>query len=118
MNEHDQMPSDKIELPGEVNRYQLICFVNEPSFPGCSNFATEHNAFASDGMFSSIEEAWERNEDMGSRWVFYPFRLIVDQNGIIAALDDCMSQELVGYQFEDIKKTIQVLIEHLENQPH
>jgi len=110
--------TDKIKLPGEVNRYQLICFVNEPSSPGSPNFVTEHNCFATDGMFSSVEAAWERNEDMGSRWVFYPFRLIVDQEGVIAALDDCMNQELIGYQFDGIEKTIQVLIEHLENQPH
>lgn len=114
---NDQLQSDKIELPGEVNRYQLICFVNEPSSPGSPNFVTEHNVFATDGMFSSIEEAWERNEDMGSRWVFYPFRLIVDDTGTIAALDESMSQELVGYQFDGISKTVQVLIEHLANQP-
>ena len=110
-------PNSKIELPGEVNRYQLVCFVNEPSSPGHQNFVIEHNCFATDGMFSSIKEAWERNEDMGSRWVFYPFRVILDQEGTIASLDESMSQELVGYQFENIKKTIQILIEHLENQP-
>lgn len=108
--------TDKIELPGEVNRYKLICFVNEPSEPNKPNFVTEHNAFATDGMFSSVEEAWNRNEDMGSRWVFYPFRVIVDQEGIIAALDDCMSPQLVGFQFNSIEETIKILIENIENQ--
>lgn len=105
--------TDKIELPGEVNRYQLVCFVNEPDTESKPNFVTEYNVSSNDGMFGSIEEAWERNDEMGSRWAFYPFRVILDQEGTIASLEDGMNQRFVGCNCIMVSETIRMLIDDL-----
>lgn len=38
-----------------------------------------------EGWFPTIEACFERAENMGSRWFFYPFALVVDDNSLIVA---------------------------------
>lgn len=65
-----------------MERYSLVCIAED------GESKTEHNIFSEDNCFDSIGEAWERNEDMGSRWIFYPIRCVVNQDGIIVSADD------------------------------
>ena len=34
-----------------------------------------------EGLFPSISEAWDRSNDMGSRWYFYPWHFVVTESG-------------------------------------
>lgn len=44
-----------------------------------------------EGEFDSVEAAWARDDDMGSRWYFYPFHLVVDEDGKVEDCADEMS---------------------------
>lgn len=71
--------------------YKLICISTD------GETVTEHNVFRNDGLFETIKEAWERNNNMGSRWAFYPVRVVVDEeDSSIAAVCDGMSQEYIN----------------------
>lgn len=48
--------------------YKLICM----AFDG---------EYVTEGEFKTIDEAWERSEDMGSRWFFYPFHFVLTSSG-------------------------------------
>lgn len=37
-----------------------------------------------EGQFSSAEKAWQRNDDMGSRWCLYPIRVVVLEGKIVS----------------------------------
>lgn len=50
-------------------KYQLVCM----AFDGA--FVTERQ------NFTSIQDAWEYDNDMGSRWYFYPFRFVTTASG-------------------------------------
>lgn len=50
-------------------KYKLICM----SFDG--DYVTERPEF------ETLEAAWEYNDDMGSKWFFYPFRFVVTESG-------------------------------------
>jgi hypothetical protein len=47
-----------------ILKYRLVCL----SFDG--HYITE-------GSFASKDDAWERSDEMGSRWYFYPFHFVV-----------------------------------------
>lgn len=34
-----------------------------------------------EGEFPTVKEAWQRSNDMGSRWFFYPFHFVVTSSG-------------------------------------
>ena len=58
---------------------KLICM----SFDGAS---------VCEANFRTISKAWEHNGDMGSRWIFYPFRFIVSHCGAtVLDTDDRLS---------------------------
>lgn len=38
-------------------------------------------AFKIEGHFDSIDDAWKRSEDMGTRWYFYPFHFVAEAHG-------------------------------------
>ena len=38
-----------------------------------------------EGKFKTIEEAWKRSEDMGSRWIFYPIHTVATDTTIVDA---------------------------------
>jgi hypothetical protein len=52
-----------------MSEYYLICFAGDGE--------TQR-----EGPFASIEDAWYRNDDMGSRWYFYPGRVVVGAAGV------------------------------------
>ena len=57
---------------------QLICM----AFDG---------AWVREGVFDTIEQAWERASDLGSKWYFYPFPFVLTESGkTIADSPDCM----------------------------
>ena len=37
--------------------------------------------YRTEGEFNSISEAWDRSNDMGSRWYFYPWHFVVSKSG-------------------------------------
>jgi hypothetical protein len=37
--------------------------------------------YVTEGTFDSTEDAWERSNDMGSRWFFYPFHFVTTESG-------------------------------------
>jgi len=37
--------------------------------------------YVTEGTFDSVTDAWERSEDMGSRWYFYPFHFVTTNSG-------------------------------------
>jgi hypothetical protein len=36
--------------------------------------------YVTEGEFDSINDAWQRANDMGSRWFFYPFHFVVTES--------------------------------------
>lgn len=83
--------------------YKLICISTD------GDTVTEDNVFRKDGFFETVEEAWERNDDMGSRWVFYPIRVIAnEEDRSIASVCDGMSQEYIGAPLERLTDNIKV----------
>ena len=54
--------------------YRLICM----SFDG---------EYITEGRFSTVNDAWERSDDMGNRWFFYPFHFVVTEKTIINSPD-------------------------------
>lgn len=59
--------------------YSLVCFADDDS----GDNVTE-------GVFNIINDAWEHNDSMGSRWFFFPLRVVVDNhtNEIVSACDE------------------------------
>jgi hypothetical protein len=47
--------------------------------------------FVTEGEFTSIQKAWERAEDMGSRWFFYPVCFVTGKKKIIDAPEELKS---------------------------
>ena len=51
-------------------KYNLICM----AFDG--DYVTEKTGF------DSVDSAWKRSNDMGSRWYFYPFHFVTSESGM------------------------------------
>lgn len=69
--------------------------------------------FQKEGSFKTIEEAWERCSDMGSRWFFYPINIVATKagaNGIIADIPDGMAKDWIG-------KKVKTLIAAIKSEP-
>lgn len=47
-----------------------------------------------EGTFNTKDEAWKRNNDMGSRWFFYPIRVLIATTKIVDVGDEWF--ELMG----------------------
>jgi hypothetical protein len=69
--------------------FDLLCF-------------TVYGEMVKEGSFYSTEDAWERNNDMGSRWVFYPIR-VVARNGIIVDFP-YLHKEFIGLSVASFKE--------------
>jgi hypothetical protein len=41
--------------------------------------------YQTEGEFNSVSEAWDRSNDMGSRWYFYPWHFVVSGKTIVSA---------------------------------
>lgn len=58
--------------------------------------------------FTSIDYAWERNEDMGSRWVFFPMRVIAGPTGKrIVSVPTGMYTDWIGHSVSKLCLAIQ-----------
>jgi hypothetical protein len=57
-----------------MGKYQLIVM----SFDG--EYITETDSFNRNG-FDTVEAAWEHENDMGSKWFFYPFPFVTTASG-------------------------------------
>ena len=61
--------------------------------------------------FESVQAAWNRSEDMGSRWYFYPFHFVTTESGkTIVSAPEPMSHltrcrvKLVSEHFSEVSK--------------
>jgi hypothetical protein len=61
--------------------------------------------------FQSVDAAWERSNDMGSRWFFYPFHFVMTESGKTVVDAPEPLQHLIGYRIghlvEHFKETSQ-----------
>jgi len=55
--------------------------------------------------FKSIDEAWERSSDMGSRWFFYPIHVVTGKRKILD-VPDGMSKHWIGRNIETLQREI------------
>lgn len=56
----------------------------------CMTFDGDH---VREGEFDTVEQAWDRASDMGSRWYFYPWCFVTTESGkTIVAAPDGMKQ--------------------------
>ena len=39
--------------------------------------------YKKEGQFDTIDQAWERSNDMGTRWFFYPFHFVTTEKTIV-----------------------------------
>lgn len=99
-----------------MGKYNLICM----SFDG------EYQRERID--FSTIDEAWEHSNNIGSKWYFYPFYFIATEKTIVAApyqlewlsgkriktVADIFSKcsQLEGAQGVDVDSFVDILIEN------
>lgn len=69
-----------------------------------------------EGFFDSVESAWKRANDMGSRWFFYPVSIVCGsayRNPRIVAVPDGMSPEWVGRAIKTLQKAFAANSEHV-----
>ena len=80
--------------------YQLICLSPD------GDSVTE-------GTFPTVDDAWSRNDNMGSRWFFYPIRVVIKTVRIVSACDAFVlegdifiPQMYVGRNLSTLKKDL------------
>lgn len=74
-------------------KYQLLCM----SFDG--DYVIERPEF------ESIEKAWEYNDDIGSKWYFYPFRFVI-RGKSIKDTDERISS-LIGKRIKTVQRAFE-----------
>jgi hypothetical protein len=67
----------------------------------CMGFDGDH---VTEGEFNSVNEAWERSEDMGSRWFFYPFHFVLTEAGTTIKDSPVGLNWLTGKRLSTVKK--------------
>ena len=72
-----------------MKKYCLICM----SFDG--EYITEGS------KFDSVQSAWDRSNDMGSRWHFYPFHFVTTGKTIVDAPEPM--QHLIGKRVKTVQ---------------
>ena len=80
-------------------KYSLYCFAPD-------------GEYVKEGDFESIDAAWNRSNEMGSRWIFYPIHIVAEDKVIVATCDElnhfiggsleCLSQSLKTTDQEDL----------------
>jgi hypothetical protein len=78
--------------------------------------------FVCENKFKTINEAWERSNDMGSRWYFYPVHVVTSGNKMksrISAVPDGMPNEWIGKTIKSLvdafKANSQAIVQYLEH---
>lgn len=82
-------------------KYHLLCM----SFDG--DYIIERPEF------ETIEKTWEYNDDIGSKWYFYPFRFVV-RGKSIKDTDERISC-LIGKRIRTVKKVFEKAYKFCEN---
>jgi hypothetical protein len=62
--------------------------------------------------FKSIDAAWDRSSDMGSRWFFYPIHVVTGKRKILA-VPDGMGEHWKGRNIETLQSAINELSEEI-----
>jgi hypothetical protein len=60
--------------------------------------------YVTEGTFNSIQEAWERSEDMGSRWYFYPFHFVTTESGKTVRATPELLEHLNGVRVREVAR--------------
>jgi hypothetical protein len=64
-------------------------------------------AFVTEGRFETVEDAWNRSCDMGSRWFFYPIHVVTGEKlGKILDVPDEMGKGWIGKNLSTLRKAI------------
>jgi hypothetical protein len=74
-------------------KYQVICM----SFDG--DFQRERP------MFETIDEAWAYSNNLGSKWIFFPFHFVVSGNKIVDGVN------FVRRKIKTVQKIVKALSE-------
>ena len=62
--------------------------------------------------FPTIKDAWERSNDMGSRWYFYPFHFVTSESGkTVADAPDSLSWA-IGRRVKTVQR---IFAEHMQD---
>ena len=80
-------------------KYFLVCM----AFDG--DYVIEKDRFNPQG-YDSIEAAWDRNEEMGSRWFFFPFRVVVDESNHVVSAADGYPTVVEGMNLDEFKNFV------------
>jgi len=84
-------------------KYKLLCM----TFDG--NFVTEMQ------VFNTVQEAWKHDNDMGSRWYFYPFHFVVTES-VKTIVESCyLLDKCNGMRVKTIKTIFKDAAEAHEN---
>ena len=60
--------------------------------------------YQTEGTFKNADECWERSNDMGSRWYFYPFHFVVTESGKTIVDSPWGMEGFNGKRFETVRK--------------
>jgi hypothetical protein len=60
--------------------------------------------YVTEGEFQSPSEAWNRSNDMGSRWFFYPFHFVTTASGKTIKEAPEMLQHLVDQRVKSVSE--------------
>lgn len=83
-----------------MKQYQLRCIAPD------GEYKTEGEDFP------SVESAWQRADDMGSRWFFYPVNVVTGKDRIIS-VPHGMSQDWIGKSFRRLCRAFAAESEHV-----
>ena len=80
------------------NKYQAVLFAPD------GDYVTDFHDI------DTIQEVWDCINDMGSRWVFYPFCCVATDKTIVACWDNCA----IDLKWKQIKTASKLIKEYAE----
>lgn len=83
-------------------QYKLICM----GFDG---------DYVTDAYCDSIDSAWEKSNDLGSKWYFYPFHFVLTPSGKSIASTPTGLEHMKGKRLSTIQSLFKSLSEFPEN---
>lgn len=86
-----------------MSDYEIVCM----SFDG--DYVREN------GSFKTIQEAWDYAGDMGSKWFFYPFIFIVNEDDRVIADAATPLEWTIGMPIGDVKASFSSYSEGVED---
>jgi hypothetical protein len=75
------------------NNYHLKCL------------ATDGEMVTEGRDFDSVSQAWERANEMGSRWIFYPVRVVTTEGGFIRGVPEGCPIDWMGRNIKTLCKS-------------